>query len=246
MTGNLIEIRKLSKRYGSGDGEVPALQDVDLTIRRGEFVAIVGPSGSGKSTLMNIIGLMDRPTAGRYLLDGHDVSRLNRDERAVVRGGKIGFVFQSFQLLPRLSALENVLLGLLYRPGSGQSEKRDRDHAVTALKSVGLGERLHHRPSQLSGGQQQRVAIARALVNRPPLILADEPTGNLDSKSGGEVMDLLHALQARGVTLVMVTHEPDMAAHAQREIHIRDGRVVHDRPTSSWNPFPAVAAGAIS
>jgi putative ABC transport system ATP-binding protein len=232
MTDYLIEVKELNKVYGAGDAEVRALDRVSARVASGEFVAIVGPSGSGKSTLMSILGCLDRPTSGAYYLDGRDVSSLGKNELATVRNRQIGFVFQSFNLLPRLSALNNVLLPLLYNPDKALTETEHHDRAVAALEAVGLGHRLHHRPNQLSGGQQQRVAIARALVNRPSLILADEPTGNLDTKSSQEVMELLHQLNAQGVTLVMVTHEPDMAAEAEREIHMRDGQVVdgHSSP----------------
>ena len=227
MTDLLIEVTDLMKTYGSGDAQVSALDKVNVHINRGELVAIVGPSGSGKSTLMNILGCLDRPTSGAYKLDGRDVSRMSRNELADVRNRKIGFVFQSFHLLPRLSALDNILLPMFYNIGTRWDEKSSRDRAVAALESVGLGNRLHHRPSQLSGGQQQRVAIARAIINHPPLILADEPTGNLDSKSSNEIMALLQKLNDEGVTLVLVTHEPDIASYAQRTIHVFDGKVVN-------------------
>ncbi len=225
MNDYLIEIKDLTKTYGVGEAEVRALDGVNVQVQRGEFVAIVGPSGSGKSTLMNILGCLDRPTSGTYFLDGRDVSRLSKNELAAVRSRKIGFVFQSFNLLPRLSALDNVLLPLLYNPAEKLTVGEYRHRAESALTAVGLGHRQHHRPNQLSGGQQQRVAIARALINRPALILADEPTGNLDSKASQEVVELLHQLNGQGVTLIMVTHEPDLAAQAQREIHVRDGKV---------------------
>jgi putative ABC transport system ATP-binding protein len=228
MSNHLIEVQELTKVYGTDDAEVRALDGVSAGVERGEFVAVMGPSGSGKSTLMNILGCLDRPTSGAYLLDGRDVSGLSKNELADVRNQKIGFVFQSFNLLPRLSALGNVMLPLLYNSREGLSAEERERRAVAALESVGLGNRLHHRPNQLSGGQQQRVAIARALVNRPPLILADEPTGNLDSKSSVEIMDLLHELHAQGVTVAMVTHEPDIAAHAQRVICVKDGKVISD------------------
>ena len=228
MSNQLIEVQELTKVYGADDAEVRALDGVSASVERGEFAAIMGPSGSGKSTLMNILGCLDRPTGGAYLLDGRDVSGLSKNELADVRNQKIGFVFQSFNLLPRLSALGNVMLPLLYNSHEDLSAEERERRAAAALESVGLGNRLRHRPNQLSGGQQQRVAIARALVNRPPLVLADEPTGNLDSKSSAEIMDLLHQLHAQGVTVVMVTHEPDIAAHAQRVICVKDGKVISE------------------
>jgi len=197
-------------------------------VRHGEFVAIMGPSGSGKSTLMNIMGCLDRPTEGEYILDGLDVSSLDRTELAIVRNQKIGFVFQSYNLLPRLSAVKNVMLPLLYNTEERFTEDERYEKAVAALESVGLGDRLHHRPNEMSGGQQQRVAIARALINSPAMILADEPTGNLDTRSSTEVMNLLHTLNASGVTSVIVTHEPGIAVQAQRVVCVRDGKVVTD------------------
>ncbi len=226
MSNPVIHVQDLTKVYGSGESSVHALAGVNASVEKGEFVAIMGPSGSGKSTLMNIIGCLDRPTAGAYLLDGRDVSRLSKNELALVRNQKIGFIFQSFNLLPRLNALDNVMLPMLYNSHEALSAKEQHSRAVAALESVGLGNRVHHRPNQLSGGQQQRVAIARSLVNRPPLILADEPTGNLDSKSSVEIMGLLHELHRKGATIVMVTHEHDIAAHAQRIICVRDGIVI--------------------
>ncbi len=225
MNAPLIEITNLKKVYGSGEIAVHALDGVTLGIQRGGFAAIMGPSGSGKSTLMNILGCLDRPTEGAYCLDGEDVSRLNKNALANVRNRKIGFVFQSFNLLPRLSALKNVMLPTLYGDGRISAEEREA-RAVEALEAVGLGNRLHHRPNELSGGQQQRVAIARALINHPPLILADEPTGNLDTHSSAEIMALLHDLNIQGATIVMVTHDPDRAAEAQRIICLRDGMLV--------------------
>lgn len=225
----LIELQRLTKVYGDDpEAQVFALNDLSASIQYGEFVAIMGPSGSGKSTLMNIIGCLDRPNSGTYLLDGRDVSGLEKNELADVRNQKIGFVFQSFNLLPRLSALDNVLLPMLYDINVDLSSEEQRTRAADVLTSVGLEKRMHHHPNQLSGGQQQRVAIARALINRPPLILADEPTGNLDSKSSVEIMDLLHTLHQSGVTIVMVTHEPDIAKHADRIICVRDGQTVDD------------------
>jgi putative ABC transport system ATP-binding protein len=227
MNGYLIDVQGLTKTYGEGDAAVHALAGVELKIGRGEFVAIMGPSGSGKSTLMNIIGCLDRPTSGTYRLDGSDVSGMNKNDLAAVRNRTIGFIFQSFNLLPRLSALSNVGLPLMYTDGEVDDEAQ-RELAAAALEAVGLGDRLHHRPNELSGGQQQRVAIARALINDPPLILADEPTGNLDSRSSEDIMEFLHRLHGRGATIVMVTHEPDIAAHADRIICVRDGRVIAD------------------
>ncbi len=228
MTTTIIEVKDLMKVYGEEDAEVRALDGVNAAVHQGEFVAIMGPSGSGKSTLMNILGCLDRPTSGAYILDGRDVSDLSKNELAAVRNQKIGFVFQSFNLLPRLSALSNVMLPMLYNDVEDLSAADRQERAIAALESVGLGHRLHHHPNQLSGGQQQRVAIARALVNRPPLILADEPTGNLDSKASVEIMDLLHRLHGEGATIVMVTHEPDIAQHAQRVICVKDGRVISE------------------
>jgi putative ABC transport system ATP-binding protein len=229
MTENVIEISELTKVYGTGSVAVHALRGVDVQVNRGEFVAIMGPSGSGKSTLMNILGCLDRPTDGTYVLDGEDVSRLSKDELAGVRNRKIGFVFQSYNLLPRLSAVKNVMLPLLYSGngnGNGHlTEEEQYERAITALESVGLGERVHHRPSEMSGGQQQRVAIARALINTPSIILADEPTGNLDTRSSDEIMDIFHRLHGQGATIVMVTHEPENGAHAERVITIRDGQI---------------------
>jgi putative ABC transport system ATP-binding protein len=218
----LIQLEHISKIYRMGDVTVTALQDVSLDIAEAEFVAIMGSSGSGKSTLMNIIGCLDWPTSGRYLLGGHLISTFDRNTLAEVRNRMLGFVFQNFHLLPRTSAIENVELPMVYA-GIPTAERRRR--ATEALTRVGLGERLHHRPNQLSGGQQQRVAIARALVMHPKVILADEPTGNLDSRTSMEVMALFQQLGRAGITIVLVTHEPDIAEHAARNIVLRDGRI---------------------
>jgi len=222
MADHVIVADSLRKIYQMGDVEVQALRGLSCTIDRGEVIAIVGPSGSGKSTLMNILGCLDHPTSGDYFLDGELVSELRDDQLAAIRNRKVGFVFQSFNLLSRASALSNVELPLRY---SGNREGR-KDRAREALTAVGLGDRMKHRPTELSGGQQQRVAIARAIVNNPAIIMADEPTGNLDSRVGQEIMDLLLKLnQERGTTLIIVTHDPKVAAQAQRTIHIKDGIV---------------------
>lgn len=228
MSAPLIEIQGMTKVYGMDEATVHALAGVDITVDKGEFIAIMGHSGSGKSTLMNILGCLDRPTSGTYIFDGRDVSRLNRNELAEVRNQKLGFIFQSFNLLPRLSALANVMLPMLYNMEEDISDEETEKRAVASLQAVGLGDRLHHHPNQLSGGQQQRVAIARALVNHPPLILADEPTGNLDSRSSVEIMEILHNLHKNGATIVMVTHEPDIAEHAGRVVCVKDGMILSD------------------
>jgi putative ABC transport system ATP-binding protein len=215
----LIDVRRV---YAMGALDVPALDGVSLDVRPGEFVAIVGPSGSGKSTIMNILGCLDRPTAGTYELAGTPVAGLDDDGLARLRSRTIGFVFQSYNLLPRTSALENVATPLLYQ---GVPKRERLARATAALERLGLADRLHHEPTELSGGQQQRVAVARAIVTEPALILADEPTGNLDSRSGAEVMDVLHALHASGRTIVLITHDPDVAAAADRQVHLRDGRI---------------------
>jgi putative ABC transport system ATP-binding protein len=231
MPDPLIKTTSLTKVYGKGDVAVRALWEVDLQVERGEFVAVMGPSGSGKSTLMNILGCLDRPTGGTYVLDGEDVSQLDRNMLADVRNRQIGFVFQSYNLLPRMSAAKNVMLPLLYNRDGYFSDAENYQRAVAALEAVGLGDRVHHRPNELSGGEQQRVAIARALVNDPSIILADEPTGNLDTASGSEIMELLSALREQNRTIVMVTHDSECATYAQRIIHLRDGQIENDE----WN-----------
>jgi len=222
----LIEIRDMYKIYNPGENEVRALDGVSLDIERGEFVAIVGQSGSGKSTLMNMLGLLDECTVGSYHLDGHDVSHLTDDELSEIRNKQIGFIFQGFNLIPSLTAQANVELPLIYR---GMKREERAALAVEALARVGLTERANHRPAEMSGGQQQRAAIARAVAARPPIILADEPTGNLDSRSGEEVMRILHELHEEGRTVILITHDADIAAEAKRVIKIHDGRVVEDR-----------------
>lgn len=227
-----ISVRNLVKTYLVGDIQVHALQGVSLDVQAGEFVAVVGPSGSGKSTLMHILGCLDKPTSGEYYLDGKDVSRLSDDELSWIRNKQIGFVFQGFNLLSRTSAVENVELPLLYGETTvSVSERRKR--AMDALAAVGLSERAEHHPNQLSGGQQQRVAIARALMNNPTILLADEPTGNLDSRTSVEVMDIFQALkEERGITIVLITHEQDVAAYGSRIVTFRDGRIVSDHPNA--------------
>jgi putative ABC transport system ATP-binding protein len=240
----MIEIRDLKKVYIMGEEEVPALAGVSLGINRGEYVAVVGPSGSGKSTLMNILGGLDRPTSGVYRFEGEEVGRFTDDELADFRRRRIGFVFQSFQLLPRLSALQNVELPMVYA-GLGSRERRAR--AAELLDRVGLGARMGHRPTQLSGGQQQRVAIARSLANRPHLLLADEPTGALDTHTGEEVLKLFHELNADGLTLAIVTHDPDVANEAHRRVAFRDGHIVSDDRKAAADangPKETKAAGA--
>ena len=227
-TEQIIETQGLTKIYGMGEITVRALDGVDIRIKRGEFVAVMGPSGSGKSTLMNILGCLDRPSAGSYLLDGEDVSHLDKMQLAAIRSRQIGFIFQSYNLLARTSAIKNVMLPMLYeriKSAAGEQEER----AAAALAAVGLADRMTHQPHELSGGQQQRVAIARALLNDPAILLADEPTGNLDSRSGEEIMALLHDLHGRGRTIMMVTHELDLAEQAQRTIVMRDGRIDIDK-----------------
>jgi len=221
----IIQTHNLRKIYGMGDIQVKALDGVDIRIGEGEFVAVMGPSGSGKSTLMNILGCLDRPTDGKYFLAGEDVSSLNKVQLAAIRNRRIGFIFQSFNLLPRTSALRNVMLPLVYKRGSQLSQKEREEKAMAALESVGLADRAGHDPNELSGGQRQRVAVARALVNDPVLIMADEPTGNLDTKTGNEIMQLMHDLHSKGGTILMVTHEADIANQTERTIVLVDGLV---------------------
>jgi len=222
----MIIIKDMFKIYKMGNNEVKALNGINLHIRPHEFVAIVGPSGSGKSTLMNMIGCLDVPTLGTYALDGHETSKLNDDQLAEIRNKKIGFIFQGFNLLQKLTAIENVEMPLVYQ-GLGHKERRER--SIAALESVGLGDRIDHRPTELSGGQQQRVAIARALASDPPLILADEPTGALDSKSGIEIMGILKDLNAKGNTIVLITHDNNLAQKAKRFVRIQDGQIIEDK-----------------
>jgi putative ABC transport system ATP-binding protein len=227
---SIIETKELTKLYGKGDTQIVALDAIDIRIGEGEFVAIMGPSGSGKSTLMNILGCLDRPTSGQYFLAGEDVSGFDKVQLAAIRNQRIGFVFQSYNLLSRTSALENVMLPLMYNHKDNTSEEERRQRAIQALESVGLGDRIDHQPQELSGGQSQRVAIARALVNNPVMILADEPTGNLDSHSGEEIMAMLTKLHTQGNTIVMVTHDDEIASYAQRIVHFRDGHIELDQP----------------
>ena len=225
----IIELIDVTKIYGSGDIEVLALDTISLKIAQGEFLAIMGPSGSGKSTLMNILGCLDRTTKGRYILAGEDVSNLNKSQLALIRNRRLGFIFQSYNLLARTTAVENVMLPLMYDRHDHRSTSAKHKLAMESLELVGLADRSHHLPNQLSGGQQQRVAIARALINQPALVMADEPTGNLDTHSGLEIMNLLADLNRQGRTIVMVTHDPDIAHYTKRIIHIRDGKIESDR-----------------
>jgi putative ABC transport system ATP-binding protein len=224
--GNVITLQGIQRLYRMGDETIYALRGVDLTIARNEYVALMGPSGSGKSTLMNLIGCLDSPSAGFYWLNGHDVAGLSDNRLAEIRNNEIGFVFQTFNLLPRLSALDNVALPLIY---AGINETQRRERAMEVLQQVGLGDRVSHKPNELSGGQRQRVAVARALVNRPSLILADEPTGNLDSKTSVEIMELFARIHSLGNTIVLVTHEEDIARHAHRMVRLKDGVVESDQ-----------------
>jgi putative ABC transport system ATP-binding protein len=239
---DIIRIDDLKKEYHLGSEVVHALRGVFLRIERNEYVAVMGPSGSGKSTLMNVIGCLDTPTSGRYALNGHDVSKLNDDELARIRNREIGFVFQTFNLLPRATALHNVELPLVYG-GVGAKERKQR--AAAMLERVGLGDRMHHRPNELSGGQRQRVAVARALINEPALLLADEPTGNLDSVTGQEIMALFERLHAEGQTILLVTHEHDIAVHALRSVVLRDGVIESDEPTPRGAATMATSGGAL-
>jgi len=236
---NIIETHNISRRYIMGSTEVNALQSISITIEKGEYVAFMGPSGSGKSTLMNIVGCLDTPTGGTYSLNNHMVSEMTENELAEVRNKEIGFVFQTFNLLPRANALENVALPLIYA-GYGKYERHEI--AMSVLESVGLGDRHHHKPNELSGGQRQRVAIARALVNNPSIILADEPTGNLDSKTSSDIMNLFQELHDNGNTIIMVTHEADIAHYAHRIVHLRDGLVEWDRANEHISRGKPVAA----
>jgi putative ABC transport system ATP-binding protein len=233
----IIQTEDLVKIYGMGDVQVRALDGITLRIEENEFVAIMGASGSGKSTLMNILGCLDRPTSGKYYLAGEDVSNLNRKQLAIIRNQRLGFVFQSYNLLSRTSALGNVMLPLIYNRDGGHGNSSAKERALEALTAVGLADRVHHQPQEMSGGQMQRVAIARALINDPVLILADEPTGNLDSRTGREIMGLLKTLHERGRTIVMVTHEDDIAAFAGRIIHLHDGRIGTDH-LNGVHPIP--------
>jgi putative ABC transport system ATP-binding protein len=228
MASSIIEIVNLTKTYKMGETEVNAVRGLSLLVEPGEYIAIMGPSGSGKSTLMNIIGCLDRPSSGKYILENMDVSSFNRDRRAEIRNDKIGFVFQNFNLLARTSAIENVELPLIYSLKNSLSDEKMREKARSCLERVGLKGWEDHTPAQLSGGQQQRVAIARALVNDPAILLADEPTGNLDTKTSEQVMDIFEKLNSEGITIVLITHEMDIAEHAKRIVMLRDGEVVND------------------
>jgi len=237
----LIDIRDITKVYEMGDQQVHALSGVNLGVERGEYVAIMGPSGSGKSTLMNLIGCLDTPSSGSYILNGKEVARMTDDELAAIRNQEIGFVFQTFNLLPRTSAVQQVELPLVY---GGLSRKERRERSVKALQAVGLGDRMAHTPNEMSGGQRQRVAIARALINDPSILLADEPTGNLDSQTGAEIMALFDELNSRGNTIVLVTHEEDIASHARRIVRLKDGKIRDDQVNDRYVPGAARAAAS--
>ena len=237
--GKIIETKEISKVYKMGDNIVNALQSISISIDKGEYVAFMGPSGSGKSTLMNIVGCLDSPTTGRYILNNHEVSEMTENELAMIRNKEICFVFQTFNLLPRASALENVALPLIY---AGYSKSDREEKAMAALESVDLGSRYHHKPNELSGGQRQRVAIARALVNDPSIILADEPTGNLDTKTSYSIMSLFQELHDKGNTIIMVTHEDDIAHYSHRIIRLRDGLIEWDRKNENVTRSPAPAS----
>ena len=237
----LIDIRDITKVYVMGEEKVHALSGVTLGVEKGEYAAIMGPSGSGKSTLMNLIGCLDTPTSGSYVLNGREVARMTDDELAAIRNQEIGFVFQTFNLLPRTTAVQQVELPLVY---SGLPRRERRERAVKALEAVGLGDRMTHHPNEMSGGQRQRVAVARALVNNPSILLADEPTGNLDSQTGSEIMALFDELNARGNTIVLVTHEEDIAAHARRIVRLLDGKIRDDGPNERPAPRASAAVPA--
>jgi putative ABC transport system ATP-binding protein len=237
----LIDIRDITKVYDMGEERVRALDGVTVAVERGEYVAIMGPSGSGKSTLMNLIGCLDTPTSGSYVLNGREVARMSDDELAQIRNQEIGFVFQTFNLLPRTTALHQVELPLVY---TGVPKRERRERAVRALEAVGLGDRMAHHPNEMSGGQRQRVAVARALINTPSILLADEPTGNLDSQTGAEIMALFDDLNSRGNTIILVTHEEDIAAHARRIVRLRDGKVREDRGNDARAASESTTASA--
>ena len=241
----IIETIDLTKAYGMGDATVAALDGVSLEIKAGEFVAIMGPSGSGKSTLMHILGCLSRPTAGQYILDGQDISDMSKKELAFVRNQKLGFIFQAYNLLPRTTALRNVTMPLLYDRNRHLSDEEGEQKALKMLDLVGLADRVHHQPQELSGGQQQRVAIARALINDPVLIIADEPTGNLDSHSGRDILNLLRTLHQQGVTIVMVTHDPLTAEYTQRVIHLADGKIDRIKHNGHTNPTSPVVGKSL-